>query len=173
MPGNASNAVQMITSGVTSARPARSTAELRLILSFLVRAYAELGRRDDARLRRRRTRQQRANQTAHLPSVCQYLARYDKRPRVKAYSGPPCPSVASSPPVDPVRRVHRVFSATSPRRGQQRHSRRRPQSYFCPVPTQKPINAVNIADFRQCRRSTSADDHLSFRHRLFPLVSHS
>ena len=27
-------------------------------------------------------------------------------------------------------------------------------------------NAANIADFRQCRRSTSADDHLSFRDRL-------
>jgi hypothetical protein len=39
------------------------------------------------------------------------------------------------------------------------------------VPAQKPINAANIA--RQCRRSTSADDHLSFRHRLVPLVSHS
>ena len=48
MTGNALNAVQMITSGVTAYRSMRATVWLPLILPYLARAYADLGQFEDA-----------------------------------------------------------------------------------------------------------------------------
>ena len=46
--GKASDAVQMITSGITALRSTGSTLWLPLYLSYLAAAYAELGQFDDA-----------------------------------------------------------------------------------------------------------------------------
>jgi class 3 adenylate cyclase/predicted ATPase len=46
--GEARNAVQMITSGLTARQPKGSTNSMPLFLSYLARAYTELGRFDDA-----------------------------------------------------------------------------------------------------------------------------
>jgi predicted ATPase len=46
--GNASDAVQMITSGIAAFRLTGSTALMPVWLSYLTRAYAELGEFDDA-----------------------------------------------------------------------------------------------------------------------------
>jgi predicted ATPase len=48
LTGKASNAVQMITSGITALRSTGSTFWLPLYLSYLATAYAELGQFDDA-----------------------------------------------------------------------------------------------------------------------------
>jgi predicted ATPase len=48
MTGKASNAVQMITPGITAYRSTGSTVWMPFILSYLARAYAELGKFDDA-----------------------------------------------------------------------------------------------------------------------------
>ena len=48
LTGKASNAVQMITSGITAWRSTGATVWMPLYLSFLARAYAELGQFDDA-----------------------------------------------------------------------------------------------------------------------------
>jgi predicted ATPase len=48
LTGNASDAVQMITSGLTAYRAAGATAYVPLNLSYLATAYADLGRFDDA-----------------------------------------------------------------------------------------------------------------------------
>jgi predicted ATPase len=45
--GKSSDAVQMITAGITAWRSTHATAWLPLILSYLVRTYAELGQLDD------------------------------------------------------------------------------------------------------------------------------
>jgi predicted ATPase len=49
LTSRASDAVQMITSAVTAIRSRRTTVWMPLWLSYLTRAYAELGRFDDAR----------------------------------------------------------------------------------------------------------------------------
>ena len=46
--GKASDAVQMITSGITAFRSTGTTMRIPWYLSFLARAYAELGQFDDA-----------------------------------------------------------------------------------------------------------------------------
>ena len=48
MTGKASNAVQMITPGITAYRSTGATLWMPLFLSYLARAYAELGKFDDA-----------------------------------------------------------------------------------------------------------------------------
>ena len=48
MTGKASNAVQMITSGIAALRSMRTNLRRPLFLSFLARAYADAGRFDDA-----------------------------------------------------------------------------------------------------------------------------
>jgi class 3 adenylate cyclase/predicted ATPase len=48
MTGEASNAVQMITSGIAALRSMRTNVRRPLFLSFLARAYADAGRFDDA-----------------------------------------------------------------------------------------------------------------------------
>ena len=48
LTGKASDAVQMITSGITAWRSTGSTVWMPLYLSYLARAYAELGQFDDA-----------------------------------------------------------------------------------------------------------------------------
>ena len=49
LTGKASNAVQMITSGIAAVRPTGQTLWMPLFLSFLAKAYAELNQFDDAR----------------------------------------------------------------------------------------------------------------------------
>ena len=49
LTGNASKAVQMITSGIAALRSTGATLWLPLYLSFLAKAYADLGQFDDAR----------------------------------------------------------------------------------------------------------------------------
>ena len=49
LTGKASNAVQMITAAITAWRSTGSTLFVPLHLSYLARAYAELGQFDDAR----------------------------------------------------------------------------------------------------------------------------
>jgi class 3 adenylate cyclase/predicted ATPase len=49
LTGNASHAVQMITSGMEASRATGTTLYLPVNLSYLARAYAELGKHDDAR----------------------------------------------------------------------------------------------------------------------------
>ena len=48
LTGKASDAVQMITSGITALRSTGATLWMPLYLSYLARAYAELGQFDDA-----------------------------------------------------------------------------------------------------------------------------
>ena len=48
LTGKASDAVQMITSGITALRSTGATLLMPLYLSYLARAYAELGQFDDA-----------------------------------------------------------------------------------------------------------------------------
>ena len=48
LTGKASDAVQMITSGITACRSTGATLLVPLYLSYLARAYAELGQFDDA-----------------------------------------------------------------------------------------------------------------------------
>ena len=48
LTGKASDAVQMITSGITALRSTGATMWMPLYLSYLARAYAELGQFDDA-----------------------------------------------------------------------------------------------------------------------------
>ena len=48
LTGKASDAVQMITSGITAWRSTGSTVWMPLILSYLAKAHAELGQFDDA-----------------------------------------------------------------------------------------------------------------------------
>ena len=48
LTGKASDAVQMITSGITAWRSTGATVWMPLYLSYLARAYAELGQFDDA-----------------------------------------------------------------------------------------------------------------------------
>ena len=48
LTGKASNAVQMITSGITAWRSTGATMWMPLYLSYLARAHAELGQFDDA-----------------------------------------------------------------------------------------------------------------------------
>ena len=49
LTGKASDAVQTITSGIAALRSTGATVWLPLYLSYLARAYAELGQFDDAR----------------------------------------------------------------------------------------------------------------------------
>ena len=48
LTGKASDAVQMITAGLTAFRSTGATQFVPLYLSYLARAYAELGQFDDA-----------------------------------------------------------------------------------------------------------------------------
>jgi hypothetical protein len=62
----------------------------------------------------------------------------------------------------------------TPKRQESGCSRRRSATTGRPsqaqVPVQKLINAANATDFRLCRRSTFADDHLFVRHCFPPLI---
>jgi hypothetical protein len=49
LTGNASDAIQMILSGITAWRAAGSTLNIPMFLLYLVRAYAELGQFEQAR----------------------------------------------------------------------------------------------------------------------------
>ena len=48
LTGNASDAVQMITTGITAFRSTGATCVMPLYLSYLAMAYADLGQFDDA-----------------------------------------------------------------------------------------------------------------------------